>query len=465
MEGFESDRTPALGRSVAPREEGSGLINRYDLASLSSDERRALLSRAQQSESADVDRVVMDVLHDVRENGDEAVARYTREFDGVDLGVAGLRVPEGAFEAAERELGEELQRAIRDAITNIRAHHAAQVPAAHWLKEVTPGVISGERWTPAASAALYVPRGKGSFPSVMAMLAVPASIARVPNVVVCTPPGPDGSVDAASLLAARLNGIETVYRIGGAQAIAAVAYGTETIPRVAKVVGPGNRYVTAARRLVYGQIDPGPPAGPSESIVLCDDSANPEVAARELLVEAEHGPDSAALLVTGSTRVADRVQELVPALLARLPELRRRFCEEVLAGYGGIVVAPSTDVAIEFVNDYAPEHLHVLTRDPFGTLMRIEHAGEILLGENASIALGNYSIGVNAILPTGGFARSCSCVGVADFMKRSSFAYVSDAGVADLARVAVKLAEYEGFPAHAEAAGFALRRDPSARGT
>jgi histidinol dehydrogenase len=275
---------------------------------------------------------------------------------------------------------------------------------------------------------------------------------------VCTPPGPDGEVDPAVLYTARLSGIDTVFRAGGAQAIAALAYGTESIPRVDKVVGPGNRYVTLAKRFVYGQVDPGLPAGPSESIVLADASADPEVAARELMVEAEHGPDSAALLVTSSPDLADRVEALVPGLAAALPDWRREFVEQVLAGYGGIVVAPSLDDAIAFSNDYAPEHLHVLAREPLGVLDRIEHAGEVLLGETTSIAFGNYAIGLNAILPTGGFARAYSCVGVHDFMKRSSFAQVDGEAVPEIARAAVRLAEYEGFPAHAEAAGYLHRR-------
>lgn len=438
------------------------MINRYELTSLSAEQKRRLLSRIQQSESTDVENVVAAVVDDVHRRGDEAVISHTRAFDGVCLNVEELKVPESAFEEAEREVGEEMQHAIRTAIANIRSHHEAQAPAAHWFKEVRPGVITGERWTPIASAGLYVPRGKGSFPSVMAMLAVPASLAGVRDVVVCTPPGPDGSVDPATLFTASLSGIRTVFRIGGAQAIAALAFGTETVPRVAKVVGPGNRYVTSAKRLVYGHVDPGPPAGPSEAIILCDASADPDVAARELLVEAEHGPDSVALLVTDSRQLADRVEAVVPSLLSLLPDRRREYCRQVLGRYGGIVVTPSLELAIAFTNDYAPEHVRVLTCDPFSVLHRIEHAGEVLLGSNASIALGNYAIGVNAILPTGGFARSYSCVGVADFMKRSSFAYVGDAGVPDLARAAVRLAAYEGFPAHAEAARFLLRQDRDA---
>jgi histidinol dehydrogenase len=436
------------------------MVNRHDLASLSADERARLLTRVQQARSEDVERVVADVIEVVRERGDTALAEYTARFDGVDLEPRALRVPDEDIEAAGQRIDDDLKHAITTAIENIRAHHSAQVPSAQWFKEIRPGVISGERWTPIASVGLYVPRGKGSFPSVMAMLGMPAAIAGVPEVAVCTPPGPDGTVDAASLFVAKLCGIRTIYRVGGAQAIAALAFGTETVPRASKVVGPGNQYVTAAKRLLYGQIDPGPPAGPSESIVLCDGSADAGVAARELLVEAEHGPDSAALLVTDAPELADAVERLLPSLLEQLPEWRRRFCEQVLAGYGGIVVAPSADAAVEFVNDYAPEHLHVLTHDPFSTLNRIRHAGEVLLGPSTSIAMGNYCIGVNAILPTGGFARSYSCVGVADFMKRSSFAYVGDAGVEELGRAAARLAEYEGFPAHAAAAVHALGARP-----
>jgi histidinol dehydrogenase len=433
-------------------------VNRHDLSALSREERAKLLERVQQADPGEAGETVAEVVAAVRERGDEAVLEYTRRFDGVNLADTGLSVTPEEFEAAEGLLGDDVKEAIRYAVANIRSHHEAQRPAADWMKQIRPGITSGERWTPIASAGLYVPRGKGSFPSVMAMLSVPASVAEVPRVVVCTPPGPDGEVDPACLYAAGLSGIDEVYAVGGAQAIAALAYGTQTIPRVEKIVGPGNRYVTLAKRLVYGQVDPGLPAGPSESIVLTDDSAEPEGAARELLVEAEHGPDSAALLVTTSKELADRVEQLIPGLAQELPDWRRAFVEEVLSGYGGIVVAEDLDDAIAFSNEYAPEHLHVIVRDPYRVLGRLEHAGEVLLGPNTSIAFGNYAIGLNAILPTGGFARGYSCVGVDDFMKRSSFAHVSDEGVPEIGRAAVTLARYEGFPAHANAAEYVLRR-------
>jgi histidinol dehydrogenase len=259
-------------------------------------------------------------------------------------------------------------------------------------------------------------------------------------------------------------GVRTIFKVGGAQAIAAMAFGTESIQPVDKIVGPGNQYVTTAKRLVADVVDTGPPAGPSESIVLCDAMADPQIAAREWLVEAEHGPDSAALLVTDSVALADAVAVIASDLAAELPSPRREYCESTIAGAGGIVVTDSVASSIAFVNDYAPEHLRVLVEDPFGMLSDIRCAGEVLLGPNTSIAFGNYAIGVNAILPTGGKARTWSCAGVDDFTKRSSFAYVSAAGVEMLTEITSQLAEYEGFPAHAEAARYLVaehRRRPS----
>ncbi len=433
-------------------------IARHDLAQLDPAGRAALLHRVQQADTSDIADVVSGVVDAVRAEGDAALIRFTAQFDGVDLDPGALRVSDAEFAAAEDAVPAEVKAAIELAVANIRHHHSAQVPRADWMQETSPGVISGERYTPIASAGLYVPRGKGSFPSVMAMLSVPATLAGVPVIAVCTPPGPDGEVDAASLYAARLSGIDAVYRVGGAQAIAALAYGTQTLPKVEKIVGPGNRYVTHAKRLVYGQVNPGPPAGPSEAIILADETADPATVAHELLVEAEHGPDSAAVLVTTSPALADAVTALLPALADELPPQRRGFVETVLGGFGGIVVAPDLDAAIAFCNDWAPEHLHAIVADDLGVLHRLQHAGEVLLGEHASIAYGNYVIGLNAILPTGGFARGYSCVGVDDFVKRSSFAYVTADGARALGPAAATLADYEGFPAHAAAARHALAR-------
>ena len=283
------------------------------------------------------------------------------------------------------------------------------------------------------------------------MLATPAKVAGVERVVVTTPPSPTGQVDAATLLAAEICGIDEVYAVGGIQALAALAYGTETIPNVSKVVGPGSGYVAAAKRALHGVLDVGAPAGPSEAIILCDEHADPVLAAMDILVEAEHGPDSAALLVTHSHPLAEAIQAKLPNQIEKLPDWRQKFVERVLSTYGGIVLTEDLAASIEFVNDYAPEHLLVLVQEPFGLLNRLKHAGEILLGPRTPIPFANYCLGLNAILPTGGFARSFSSVSVWDFLKRTGVGYVTEQGFDQLAQTTTTLADYEGFPAHAEA--------------
>jgi histidinol dehydrogenase len=302
------------------------------------------------------------------------------------------------------------------------------MPEAMWFTEVSAGIMAGEKITPITSVALYVPRGKGAFPSVMLMLATPAKVAGVERVIVLTPPTPEGKADAASLVAADIAGIDEVYVVGGMQAIASVAYGTETIPKVDKVIGPGSSYVSAAKRLLYGTLDVGLPAGPSESIILTDEHADPRLAALDLLVEAEHGPDSAAILVTHSEALAQKVIELLPQYISELPEYRQNFINTVFSNYGGVMLTRSLDESIQFVNDYAPEHLEVVTEEPFITLNKIKNAGEILLGPITPIPTANYAIGLNAILPTGGFARSFSSVSVWDFLTRTGIGYMSREG-------------------------------------
>jgi histidinol dehydrogenase len=336
----------------------------------------------------------------------------------------------------------------------VRTFHQRQIPHEQWFTQISPGVMAGEKITPITSVGLYVPRGKGAFPSVMYMLATPASIAGVPRIVVCTPPAPDGSVDPASLVAADLCGVHEIYRIGGAQAIAALAYGTQSIARVRKITGPGNPYGSAAKRLLSGTVDVGLPAGPSESILLADDSANPELVARDLLIEAEHGGDSSSLLVTDCRALIDSVLTLLPDKIAALPEGRQAFCRrgfESSEGTGGLVLAANMHDAIDFVNEYAPEHLGVQVREPFALLPNLKNAAEILLGPYTPYCMGNYAVGTNAILPTGGFAHTFSCTSVYDFLKRTGLAYVTEEGYPALGETVRRLAEFEGFPAHANA--------------
>ena len=429
------------------------MIQYRELALLSPDERRQLMRRAE-TDIRGLLPMVQGVVDQVRAGGDDALVSFTRRWDCAEFDASFLRASNEDFEAARESVSDEVIAAIEAAHENIDLFHQKQVPEEMWFSELQPGVMAGEKVTPIASVGLYVPRGKGAFPSVMLMLATPARVAGVPRVVVVTPPAPNGRADPGTLVAAQVCGIEEVYVIGGSQAIADLAFGTETVPQVDKVVGPGTQYVSAAKRLLYGDIDVGLPAGPSEAVILCDEGADPRLAALDLLVEAEHGPDSAALLVTHSRSVADGVLEALPGLIDELPAWRREFVTRVLSGYGGILLTASLDDSIAFVNDYAPEHLELLTDEPFVTLNRIQNAGEILLGPLTPIPLANYCLGLNAILPTGGFARSFSSVSVHDFLKRSGVAYLSREGYEGLQGVAITLADYEDFPAHA----LALRR-------
>ncbi len=419
-----------------------------ELAKLTPAELATVMRRAEQ-DIASLLPTAEKVIDRVRREGDAALVDYTRQFDAPNYSADMLRATPSDFDRARGEVGSEVVAAIEAAHDNIRRFHEEQMPEPMWFMEIKPGIMAGEKITPVASAGLYVPRGKGSFPSVMLMLTVPARVAGVERIVVVTPPNEHGKADAASLVAASIAGVDEVYAVGGMQAVAGLAYGTQTLPKVSKIVGPGSSYVSAAKRLLYGTIDVGLPAGPSESIILCDEHADPRFAALDLLVEAEHGPESAATLVTHSRKVADEVQKLLGGYIAELPEWRRKFVENVLGSYGGIMITESLAQSIQFVNDYAPEHLEILTDDPFSTLNRISNAGEILLGPYTPIPTSNYCLGLNAILPTGGFARSFSSVSVWDFLKRSGIGYLNREGYEALRKTTATLADYEGFPAHA----------------
>src|SRR5215469_14936913 len=429
------------------------MIHVYELSNLDTAQRSRLLRRAEVAIDELIE-YVRPIVHAVRDRGDEALIEFMERFDHVHLTPDRLRVSQQEIEHAHDLLDKDVHAAIKHAVRNVRTFHERQMPHEQWFTQIAPGILAGEKITPISSVGLYVPRGKGAFPSVMYMLATPASIAGVPRIVVCTPPDANGNVDPASLVAAELCGVHEIYRVGGAQAIAALAYGTNSIKRVHKLTGPGSPYVSAAKRLLYGTVDVGLPAGPSEAIVLADGSTDPELIARDLLIEAEHGPDSSSLLVTDSRALIEAVLQLLPAKIAALPEPRQSFC---LAGFesekgtGGLVLATSMHMAIEFVNEYAPEHLQVHVREPFAILPNLKNAGEILLGAYTPTRTGNYTLGTNAILPTGGFAHTFSCTSVYDFLKRTGLAYLTREGYDSLSETTRLLAEFEGFPAHANA--------------
>ena len=429
------------------------------LSQMTADEIAALKRRS----GLDIEGLISSVkpiVEDVRARGDAALIEYTVRFDGVHLSPAELRVSKAEIKRAYEEISPEVLDAFRQSARNVRRFQERCMPEGPalsgaegmWLTEIVEGVLVGQRVTPIESVGLYIPGGKGDFPSVMLMLGICAQVAGVERIVACTPPTPEGSVNSGTLVAADLAGVTEIYKVGGAQAIAAMAFGTETVPKVNKIVGPGSPYVMAARQLVAGAVDLGNMAGPSEAIILADGEADPWNVALDLLVQGEHSKDAASLLVTHSQELIDRVQQALPELLAQLPDQRRQVCEIVLSQYGGALLTESLDQSIEFVNDYAPEHLQLAVQNPFAVLVRIRHAGTILLGQRTTFTFGDFSLGPTNVIPTGGFAKVQSPVSVHDFLKHSSVCYVLDrAGFDALAQGSATFAEYEGFPAHAMA--------------
>ena len=392
--------------------------------------------------------VCQQVIEQVRGGGDDAVLVCTSKFDGVELSVDRIRVSGAELDSAEDSLSGEVCDAIRHAIRNIERYHELQCQTAERWLEVQKGVWCADRWTAIDSVCLYVPRGRGAFASVACMLGVPARLAQVPRVVVCTPPNPDGSVDSATLFACRELEIDEIYRVGGAQAVAAVAIGTETIPRCEKIVGPGNVYVTAARQLLSHTIDPGSPAGPSESLILCDDSPDAANVAWNLLIEAEHGENSTALLVTHSRRMADAVVSCLSSQIELLTPVRRVFADAVLQDRGGVLLTASLEESVEFANRFAAEHIALMVEDPWSVHPRLTNAGEIIFGNFPVISLANYAMGLNAILPTGGRARSASPISVLDFLKVTSLGFCTPEGFAALRPTVSAMSRNEGFCAH-----------------
>ena len=413
--------------------------------------RRAALARPRADRSDEVIGQVRTIIAAVRGRGDAALRDYAREFDGVELD--SLQVMPAEFAAARTALAAlapAAPAALATAIANVTAFHRAQLPAAINL-ETQPGVRCERLWRPIQAVGLYVPAGSAPLPSTAIMLAVPAALARCPQRILCTPARRDGRADPAVLVAAQWCGIETVFKIGGAQAIAALAYGTATVPKVAKIFGPGNRWVTAAKQLVAADADGAAldmPAGPSEVCVIADDSANADFIAADLLAQAEHDALAQALLLTPSAglaqRVATRVRERAPALS------RQSILSASLANLR-LIVVPDLAAAVRISEQYAPEHLLLQTRAPRELLASISTAGSVFLGVWSPETLGDYCSGTNHVLPTYGHARAYSGLSVSDFLRSMTVQELSAAGLAALGPVAVTLAQLEGLDAHAAA--------------
>lgn len=403
-----------------------------------------LIKRSQ----ADINSVlttVSDILNDVRENKDNAVKAYTAKFDKAKLD--DLKVSEEEIKKAYDELDGELIKALESASSNIEKFHKAQIPE-EWEMEVIPGITAGQIIRPINSVGCYIPGGRAVYPSTILMTVIPAKIAGVDRIIACSPPGPDGKIQAAILVAADLAGVDEIYKCGGAQAIAAMAYGTESIAKVEKIVGPGNIFVTAAKKLVYGDVDIEFPAGPSEVLILADESAIPEYIAYDFLSQSEHDPNASCFLVTDSERIANESNELIEKFAKEAK--RSEIIAESLEQHGHVILCNTMDEAIDFTNEYAPEHLIISTKDDKAVLDKIKNAGSIFLGKYSPVAAGDYGSGTNHVLPTGGGAKMYSGLSTETFIKKPTVQTLTKEGIKELSKTVLPIAEYEGFYAHAD---------------
>lgn len=389
---------------------------------------------------------VSTIIDDIKSRRDEAVFEYTKKFDGYDLNADNIIVTEDEIKAAYEEIDAGLVEIIRKALVNIRNYHAKQKRNS-WFDATPDGTILGQKITPLARVGVYVPGGKAAYPSSVLMNVVPAKVAGVDEIIMCTPPGKDGKIYCGTLVAAKEAGVDVIYKVGGAQAIAAMAYGTESVPKVDKIVGPGNIYVALAKKAVYGQVGIDSIAGPSEIMVLADESANPRFVAADLLSQAEHDELASAILVTTSRELAEKVSEETEGFLRELS--RRQIIEKSLENYGYILLAKDMDEAVAVVNEIASEHLELVTKDPFQTMTKIRNAGAIFLGEYSSEPLGDYFAGPNHVLPTNGTAKFFSPLEVDDFIKKSSIISYSREALGAIHTDIEKFARAEGLTAHA----------------
>lgn len=417
-------------------------------SSLSADERRKALRRPAQNAADEINARVREVIADVRARGDAALFDYTRRFDGAE--VTSLAVSAQEFADAERALTGNQVQALQRAIANVERFHTAQL-AEPLRIETSPGVVCERHFRAIDAVGLYVPAGVAPLPSAVIMLAVPARIAGCPTRVICTPPRKDGTADPGVLIAAKLCGIDRVFKAGGAQAIAGMAFGTQSIPKVDKVFGPGSAWVTAAKLQVSNDPDGAAldlPAGPSEVLVIADDAARAEFVAADLLAQAEHSADAQVVLVTTSQRLAS---ETLAQLELQMSRLDRESTLRVSIEHSRIILVDSLDTAFEVSNTYAPEHLIVQVDDARNWLPKIRNAGSVFLGAWTPETMGDYCSGTNHVLPTYGFARAYSGLSMTDFMKRMTIQELTDDGLRDLGPTAIAIAQLEGLDAHANA--------------
>lgn len=389
---------------------------------------------------------VNDIIQNVREKRDEAIFEYTLKFDGATINQDNIRVTEEEIKEAYEQVDPKLLDVIRKALVNIRDYHAKQKQYS-WFDSDESGIILGQKVTPLKTVGVYVPGGKAVYPSSVLMNVIPAKVAGVSNIIMTTPCGKDGKVYPSTLVAAKEAGVDAIYKVGGAQAIAALAFGTESIPKVDKIVGPGNIYVALAKKAVFGYVSIDSIAGPSEIMVLADETANPRFVAADLLSQAEHDEMASAILVTTSETLAERVSVEVDKFVETLS--RKEIIRKSLDNYGYILVADTMQDAIDTVNEIASEHLELVTKNPFETMTKIRNAGAIFIGEYSSEPLGDYFAGPNHVLPTNGTAKFFSPLSVDDFIKKSSIISYSREALEPVYKDIVQFAECEKLTAHA----------------
>ena len=389
---------------------------------------------------------VAQILDKVKNEGDAALFAYTKEFDKADVTKETIRVTDAEIEEAYAQIDPALLGVIRKALVNIRKYHEKQIQNS-WFTSETNGTMLGQKVTPLNRVGVYVPGGKAVYPSSVLMNIVPAKVAGVPHIVMTTPPGKDGKVCASTLVAAKEAGADEIYKVGGAQAIGALAFGTESIPKVDKIVGPGNIFVALAKKAVYGYVSIDSIAGPSEILVLADETANPHFVAADLLSQAEHDELACAILITTSEEFAAKVDEEVKGFVEVLS--RKEIIQKSLDNFGYILIAEDMDEAIEEANEIAPEHMEIVTANPFEDMMKVKNAGAIFIGEYSSEPLGDYFAGPNHVLPTNGTAKFFSALSVDDFIKKSSIVYYSKAALRDIHKDIIQFATSEQLTAHA----------------
>ena len=414
---------------------------------LTQEQRKAIMERSMEDISSIHDDV-RKIVEDIRHRGDAVALEHYKKHKS-DITPADLEVTREEIDEAYKEIDPDVVDCLKVAAENIKKFHKAQLEREMWSIEVQPGILAGRITRPMDIVGCYIPGGTAAYPSSILMTVLPAKVAGVGEIVAVTPPLKGMKTNPAILVAADIAGCDRIFKVGGPWGVAGLAFGTETMPKVDKIVGPGNKYVTAAKMLVYGIVDIDSPAGPSEALILADETGDPEFIAIDFLSQIEHDPDSAAVLVTTSEDLAARVCEIITREFDAVE--RKEILESALSKHSCVLIARDMDQAIDFTNEYATEHLEIITRDPFITLNRIKHAGSIFMGPYAPVPVGDYASGTNHVLPTGQCARMFSGLSVDDFIKKPTFQYLSKEGLEGLKDVVITLAEAEGLPLHARA--------------